>query len=133
MPWYAVERITWRQEAVQVVGKDDGSSALTIIARLSAQPQAAAWIAKEARSRIPSCVDIPLDATLPEPLAGAGTRIDLEPAQAVGKHCSSSGRVISFEPDARLCPRCERVYHKASVPETCACGAALAGIVESVT
>jgi hypothetical protein len=46
----------------------------------------------------------------------------------VGKHCASSGKVIAFEPDARLCPRCERVYYKTSVPAECECGASLAEV-----
>ena len=49
----------------------------------------------------------------------------LEPPQVVGKHCSASGKVIAFEPDARLCPKCERVFYKASVPAECDCGASL--------
>jgi hypothetical protein len=132
IPWYAITQVTWRQEAVRVSGKDEAGNDVAIVARLSAQPQAAAWIAKEARERIPAIVDIPSDATLPDAAPNAGKRLDLEPPQAVGKHCAASGRVISFEPDARICPRCERVYHKTSVPEECACGAKLAGVAEIV-
>jgi len=51
--------------------------------------------------------------------------LPLEPPQVVGKHCAASGKVISYEPDARVCPRCERVYHRASVPASCECGASL--------
>ena len=132
MPWYAITHVTWRQEAVRVSGKDEAGDEFTIVARLAGQPQAAAWIAKEARARIPATVDIPADATLPEPASGSGTRLELEPPQVVGRHCAKSGRVISFEPDARICPRCERVYHKTSVPEECACGAKIAGVGEIV-
>jgi hypothetical protein len=126
MPWYAIERIEWREEAVRVNGKDDAGTALSILATLKSQPQSAAWIVKEARERVPSVVDVPEDATLPAPLASAGETMALEPPQVVGKHCAASGKVIAFEPDARLCSRCERVYHKAHVPETCDCGASLA-------
>ena len=55
----------------------------------------------------------------------AGEVIVLDPIQVVGKHCAASGKVIAYEPDARVCSRCERVYHKAHVPETCACGQSL--------
>jgi hypothetical protein len=127
MPWHAVERVTWRQEAVRVIGKDEAGKDLTIVCRLVAQPQAAAWIAREARQRIPGAVDIPSDATLPEALEGAGVTLPLEPPQVVGKHCVATGKVISYEPDARICPRCERTYHKSSVPTDCACGFKLAG------
>jgi hypothetical protein len=62
---------------------------------------------------------------LPEPHRDAGEVLVLDPIQVVGKHCAESGTVIAYEPDARVCTRCERVYHKAHVPETCACGASL--------
>jgi hypothetical protein len=126
MPWYAVERIEWREETVRVTGKDDMGVALTIAASLKSHPQAAAWIVKEARERIPSVCDVPEDATLPDVRTSAGEVLPLEPPQVVGKHCASSGKVIAYEPDARVCPRCERVYHKSSVPPSCECGASLA-------
>lgn len=126
IPWYAIERIEWREEAVRVTGKDDLGTAISVVASLKSHPQAAAWIVKEARERIPAVVDVPEDATLPEPLASAGTLMQLEPPQVVGRHCAASGKVIAYEPDARVCVRCERVYHKAGVPDVCECGASLA-------
>jgi len=125
MPWYAIERIEWRDEAVRVTGKDDMGIAMSLAAKLSSHPQAAAWIVKEARERVPTVVDVPEDATLPDPRVSAGESMALEPPQVVGKHCSASGKVIAFEPDARVCPRCERVFHKADVPAACDCGASL--------
>jgi hypothetical protein len=126
MPWYAIERIEWRDETVRVTGKDDMGVAMSIAAKLKSHPQAAAWIVKEARERIPTVVDVPEDATLPDPRASAGESLALEPPQVVGKHCSASGKVIAFEPDARVCPRCERVFYRTSVPAACDCGASLA-------
>jgi hypothetical protein len=128
MPWYGVERIEWRGEAVRVAGKDDMGGAMSIVATLATQPQAGAWIVKEARERIPAVVDVPADATLPELNPAAGESLALEPPQVVGRRCAASGTVIAYEPDARVCPRCERVYHAAHVPEACACGASLAGL-----
>jgi hypothetical protein len=49
----------------------------------------------------------------------------------VGRHCAATGKVIAYEPDARLCPRCERAYHKSGVPEACECGALLAELRET--
>ncbi len=126
MPWYAIERIEWREEAVRVIGKGEDGAALTIVAKSASQPQAAAWIVKEARARVSKVVDVPEDATLAAPLASAGESLPLDPPQVVGRHCAATGKVIAYEPDARLCPRCERVYHKSGVPETCECGASLA-------
>jgi hypothetical protein len=128
MPWYAIERIEWRDETVRVTGKDEAGSPLNLSASLKTQPQAAAWIVKEARERIPAVVDVPQDATLPEVRASAGESLALDPPQVVGRHCASSGKVIAYEPDARVCSRCERVYHKSSVPESCACGSSLADL-----
>lgn len=126
MPWHAVERIEWRGEAVRVTGRDAAGAPLLVVAKCSVHPQAAAWIVREARARVPAVVDVPADATLPEPIASAGTTLALDPPQVVGKHCAASGKVISFEPDARVCPRCELVYHKAHLPDACACGGSLA-------
>ncbi len=125
MPWFAVERVEWRDEAVRVTGKDDSGEAMVVVARLGTHPQAATWIVKEARERVPKVVDVPEDATLPQPRATDGDTVALEPPQVVGRHCVASGTVIAYEPDARLCPRCERAYHKAHVPEACECGASL--------
>lgn len=133
MPWYAIERIEWRSETVRVTGKDENGSALTITASLASQPQAAAWIVREARERVPAVVDVPDDATLPDPRAAAGTVMALEPPQVVGKHCAASGKVIAYEPDARVCLRCKRVYHKASVPDACECGASLTELQAQAT
>jgi hypothetical protein len=126
IPWYAIERVEWRDETVRVTGKDDLGIAMNVTASLRSHPQAAAWIVKEARARVPGLVQVPEDTTLPEASPDAGESLALDAPQVVGRHCAASGKVISYEPDARLCPRCERVYHKAHVPETCECGAPLA-------
>jgi hypothetical protein len=128
MPWYAIESIEWRDETVRVAGRDEVGTPLTIAASLVAHPTAAARIVKEARARVPLVVKVPEDATLPAASADAGQTLPLDPPQVVGRHCAASGKVISYEPDARVCPRCELVYHKAHVPETCACGASLADL-----
>jgi hypothetical protein len=125
LPWYAVEAIELADGAVRVSGVDDAGIKFTLSASLSHNAQAAAWIVREARERVPAVVKVPDGAILPDPLASAGETLPLDAPQVVGKHCAASGKVIAYEPDARVCPRCERVYHKASVPEACECGAAL--------
>ncbi len=132
MPWYAVERIEWREETIRVSGKDEAGAAMSVNASLRSQPQAAAWIVKEARERVPAVVDVPADATLPEARTDAET-LALEPPQVVGQHCAASGKVIAYEPDARVCPRCERVFHKLHVPDACQCGASLAELQPAKT
>jgi hypothetical protein len=126
MPWHAIEKIEWVDESVQLTGKDDMGSALSLVVSAASHGQAAAWIVKEARARIPNVAeDLPEEMALPEISASAGELLTLEPLQVVGKHCAESGKVISYEPDARVCSKCERVYHKLHVPEECACGASL--------
>jgi hypothetical protein len=126
MPWYAIERITWRDEAIRATGKDEAGENMTVVASNAKQPQAAAWILKEARARVPAIVDVPDGATIPEVQTDAGETLPLEPAQVVGKRCAASDKIIAYEPDARVCPRCERVYHREHVPDECECGASLA-------
>jgi hypothetical protein len=125
LPWYAVERVEWSDGAVRVAGTDDAGIKQVLVARVVSQPQAAAWIVREARERVPDVVHVPDGAEVPAPLAGAGELLAVEPPQVVGKHCAASGRVIAYEPDARLCGRCDRVYHKATVPAVCECGGAM--------
>ncbi|MDP9033657.1 MAG: hypothetical protein M3O50_02535 [Myxococcota bacterium] len=132
MRWYALQSVIWRGEAVHLSGKDDTGAAMGVVVSLASQPQAAAWIVKEARERVPAVVDVPADATLP-PVAASGELLPLDPPQVVGKHCAESGKVIAYEPDARVCDRCERVYHKGHVPEVCACGASLASLLQART
>jgi hypothetical protein len=126
MPWFWVERVAWVDDALRVTGKDESGTAMTIVASLASHPQAAAWILKEARERVPAAVDLSGEAPLPSVRTDAGESLPLAPPHVVGKHCAASGKVIAYEPDARVCPRCERVYHKAHVPDSCACGASLA-------
>ncbi len=128
MPWWAIDAITWRDAAVRVTGKDETGSSLAVVASLRSHGQAAAWIVKEGRERVPAVVDVPDDVALPAVRPSAGQTLAMEPPQVVGKHCAASGKVIAYEPDARVCPRCERVYHKASVPASCECGASLADL-----
>lgn len=130
MPWYNVESITFESGALSlvVVGKDDTGQSWTLKVPVKAQPDAVGWIVTEAQRRIPKTVDISDEmlAKLPRAEAHAGLVVDLEPVQVVGKRCAASDKTISYEPDARICERCERVYFKRSVPKKCKCGANLA-------
>jgi hypothetical protein len=131
VPWHAVERVVWDPERAElsVRGKDDLGKEHSLVFRPKVHPLAAAWIAREARARIPSRTDVPDEvADLPPTRPTDGELVPLDPLQVVGMHCAQSGKVIAYEPDAVVCPQCELVYHKASAPETCACGASLASV-----
>jgi hypothetical protein len=127
MPWYAIDSIAFSNEEVRATGQDELGAPMAVKATLKSQPQAAAWILKEARARIPDRVEVDEEVTL-EPSEYSGEVVTLEPMQVVGKRCAISGKTIAYEPDARVCRRCERVYYKTEVPATCECGASLAGL-----
>ena len=99
---------------------------MMLTASIANHAQAAAWIVAEARERVPGVVHVPDDATLPAPQVSAGEMLALEPPQVVGKHSrreQQGHRVRAGR--ARLSEKCERVYHRANVPEACECGASL--------
>jgi hypothetical protein len=126
--WHKVERIAWDPDrtVLEVRGKDEGGRMQALALSPKVYPGAIGWIVKEARSRIPLEVDVPDEAHgLPVAEQGDGELLTMEPFQVVGKRCAESDRVIAYEPDARVCTRCERVYYRLAVPEACECGAAL--------
>ncbi len=129
MPWWKVSAITWDAAALSLVIGGTSESGKELIVRVSSKSHidAVAWIVKEATARIPAKIDLPEDVRARIPIADphAGTSIKLEPMQLVGKRCAKSQKVIAYEPDARVCPMCELVYHKTKVPKTCKCGASL--------
>ena len=129
MPWYAVTSVAWDPDAKALVvkGKDEAEKDLVITAKLKSHRAAAARIAKEARARIDDVVDLSDSAleAIGAPSDAEGELLALEPVQVVGKRCAKSRKTIAYEPDARVCPKCERVYHKNFVPKKCACGEAI--------
>ena len=129
MPWWAVEKILFESGtlALVMVGKDEAGADWTFKVPIKAHPEAAGWIVKEALDRVPRRVDISDEVLdkLPQAHEHAGQLLDLEPLQVVGKKDALSGKTISYEPDARVCSRCERVYFKRSVPKKCKCGNSL--------
>jgi hypothetical protein len=129
MPWWGVEKISFENGSLALIitGKDDAGVDWTFKVSSRSNSEAVGWIIKEALDRIPRKVDIAEEtlANLPQAHEHAGTKVDLDPLQVVGRRCAVSGKTISYEPDARVCPQCERVYFKQSVPKKCKCGASL--------
>lgn len=126
MPWYALERLSYDGAKRELVanGNDDLGVAWTLRLSVPSYGAGAARLVHEARRRVGGVVDVPEEALAGLPTEG-GVVLPLEPVQVVGKRCAASGKLIAFEPDARICPLCERVYFHDSVPEVCACGAQL--------
>jgi hypothetical protein len=126
IPWYTLEALTWLtgEEAFEVKGRDEEDKPFSFQIKARAHTPGIAWLLKEAKDRLPSLLEgVPSDVLerFPEANANDGTVI-IQPVQVVGKRCAISKRVIAYEPDARVCPNCECVYHMTHVPAVCACG-----------
>ena len=125
MPWWKVKSISFDgpSESLVVTGKDEADADFTFRVRGRAHPLAVAWIVKEAEARIPKKLNVD-DAHLARigEAQEGGTKLVLEPLQVVGRRCAATKKLIAYEPEGVVCPACERVYHKASVPRKCACG-----------
>jgi hypothetical protein len=127
--WNAITRIAWDGSAQGLIvhGHDESGVEHNVRVSIRTQPQALAWIVKEGRARVPKVVELSENELEQVPVARkeAGEVLPLEPLRVVGLRCAASEKMISYEPDARVCPQCERVYYKSEVPRECACGASL--------
>lgn len=126
MPWWRVKSVSWESgnDTLVVSGKDEADTDFVLRIPARSQPQAVAWVVKEALDRIPKKVSLS-DAVLSrigEAPEFGGTKILLEPLTVVGRRCAASKKMIAYEPDARVCPACERVFHKDKIPRKCLCG-----------
>ncbi len=130
LPWWGIDAVMWRASdgILTVSGKDEAGASLSLEIAQKNQAQAVAWIVKEARARIPKTCEVSDDglAEIGKASRDAGLVMKLDPLQIVGHRCAASDKAIAWEPDGRVCPRCERVYHKDHVPQACACGGSLA-------
>lgn len=123
-PGQPLQRVNWAViRAITIKGGDLKIQAedREITLPVSGWPAAAAWVVKEASRRIPKKVEISKEqrSALTEVKDSDGVRIPLEKLQVTGHKCRSSGKIITFERDARTCPTCGEVYHRDHVPETC--------------
>ncbi len=132
MAWNAIKELTWDRAArtVHLLGTDEMGSAVDWTFAEKEYGDGVSWILKEARTRIPQLVDLDPETAdeVDTVSADAGELLHLEPLQVVGKRCAQCDGVLAYEPEGRVCPQCERVYHKAHVPEHCACGANIANL-----
>lgn len=130
MPWWAIAKIRFDESALALVitGKDEANVDWTLKLAVKNHAEAIGAFMREADERIPRRIDINeavLEGLPGDP--GGGERLELEPLQIVGKRCAATGKTISYEPEGRVCPRCERVYLKTDVPKKCKCGNPLGG------
>ncbi len=134
MPWWRVEDVGGDADVIVVRGKDETGAEMTVRLSRRALPGALAWVVKEARDRARDKVELSDSAiaAIGKPSKDAGEVVPCPPLQVVGRRCAKSDKIIAYEPDARVCPKCERVYHKERVPKTCECGASLDALRDSV-
>jgi hypothetical protein len=123
LAWSDMERVF--TEGAELVAK---SRELTLRIPIAAHRTAVAWILSEGTKRVPAAMDVKRQslAGLPDPKDNDGEFVEIEGIQVAGRHCAASGKPVSFERDARLCPNCGQVYLKDQVPAKCiTCSAAL--------
>jgi hypothetical protein len=133
MPWWRVEDVSGTVDFVIVRGKDESGAEMSVRFSNRATPGAVAWVVREARDRAPEQFEVGDDVVkaIGKPSKDMGEVVPCPPLQVVGRRCAESDVVISYEPDARVCPRCERVYHKDHVPKNCVgCEASLEDLAE---
>ena len=118
-----------RNDAVVVKGDDEAGAALTITVKAKSQPDAARSMVALAAERAEKSLDIPRerdrDSSRRRTRSGGPQSFSI-PSKSSARRCAKSNKTIAYEPDARVCTRCERVYHKCSLPKKCVCGQDLA-------
>lgn len=123
LAWCDLERVSSERGELVAKGKD-----LTLRIPVAAHRAAVAWILSEGTKRMPAAMDVKRQSLegLPEPKDSDGELVAIEGLQVAGRHCAASGKPVSFERDARLCPVCGQVYLKDQVPAKClTCGSTL--------
>jgi hypothetical protein len=130
VPWCDLQRISL--EGGALVAK---ASELTVSIPLGPHRHAISCILSEAARRVPDVMKATREelSALPAATEAGGELVEVEALQITGRACAASAKPISFERDARLCPRCAQVYHKEHVPKACVtCAAELAGRTLSI-
>jgi hypothetical protein len=118
--WCDIERVSLLGNQVTVRGK---SASLSFTRE--AFPKALSALVAAAGRRVPDVVSLSRSEVEAAgmPSDNDGELVAIEEIQVTGRHCRASGKPISFERDARLCPNCCEVYLKDQVPKKClACG-----------
>ncbi len=125
VPWCDMQRIHIDGGALVIEGES-----LMLRIPVAAHQRAVAWVLAEGMKRVSDVVDVKPSAAdeLPKPSDRDGESMRVEDYQVAGRACAATDEPISFAKDARLCPRCGQVYHRAHVPERCVtCEARLGG------
>ena len=116
LAWCDIERVFNERAELVLKGKE-----LSLRIPVAAHRTAVAWILSEGTKRVPAVMDVKRQAltALPDPKDNDGEFVTIEGLQVAGRHCAASGKPVSFERDARLCPNCGQVYLKDQVPAKC--------------
>src|SRR5450755_405886 len=116
LAWCDMQRVFTERNELVLQGKE-----VTLRIPVAAHRTAVAWILSEGTKRVTAAMDVKRSsvAGLPELKDDDGEFVVIEGLQIAGRHCAASGKPISFERDARLCPVCGQVYLKDQVPKKC--------------
>ncbi len=116
LSWCDMERVFTERGELVAKGKE-----LTLRIPIAAHRTAVAWILSEGTQRLPAVMDVKRQSLqgLPEPKDNDGDFVTIEGLQVAGRQCAASGKPISFERDARLCPVCAQVYLRDQLPKKC--------------
>jgi hypothetical protein len=116
LAWCDIKRVFTERGELVAQGKD-----ITLRIPVAAHRTAVAWILSEGTKRVPVVMDVKRSSLvgLPEIKETDGELVPIEGLQIAGRHCAATGKPISFERDARLCPVCGQVYLKDEVPKKC--------------
>ena len=116
LAWCDLENVSTERGELIAKGKE-----VTLRIPVAAHRSAVAWILSEGTKRMPSVMNVKRQSLegLPEPKDNDGEFVVIDGLQIAGRHCAASGKPVSFERDARLCPVCGQVYLKDQVPAKC--------------
>jgi hypothetical protein len=116
LAWCDMQRVFTERGELVAQGKE-----LTLRIPIAAHRTAVAWVLSEGTKRVPAAMDAKRASLvgLPEIKDSDGEFVVIEGLQIAGRHCAATGKPISFERDARLCPICGQVYLKDQVPKQC--------------
>ena len=122
IPWCDVTAIMRDGGALVLSTESSGQVRVSLEQHLPAAARVLAEMDERLADRLP--IDEAVRRDIPAPDDKDGEVRKVTGVQVAGRRCKASGKVLSFEDDARGCPRCGEVYHQTEVPDLClTCGA----------
>lgn len=124
MPWHGIESISLDDAALHVVAVDEDGAKQDFSLPRKAYAKGLAYLVEQARARIPAQISVPDSADLGS-VEALGHPLPLPPLQIAGRTCAATQKTFTHITDAVVCHRCERLFDRGALPETCLCGGPL--------